>query len=44
RLAIDFGEWFGENFKGFIRLNLATDPKIVKQAVENIITEYKKIK
>ena len=43
-LAIDFGEWFGASFKGFIRINLATDPKIVKKAVENIITEYKKLK
>ena len=43
-LAIDFGEWFGTSFKGFIRVNLATDPEIVKKAVENIITEYKKLK
>ena len=43
-LAIDFGEWFGTSFKGFIRINLATDPEIVKKAVENIITEYKKLK
>ena len=43
-LAIDFGEWFGKSFKGFIRINLATDPEIVKKAVENIITEYKKLK
>ena len=42
-LAIDFGEWFGANFKGFIRINLATDPQIVKKAVENIISEYKKL-
>ena len=35
-LAIDFGEWFGASFKGFIRINLATDPEIVKKAVENI--------
>mgnify|MGYP000614742207 FL=1 len=42
-LAIDFGEWFGKNFKGFIRINLATDPQIVKKAVENIINEYKKL-
>ena len=42
-LAIDFGEWFGANFKGFIRINLATDPQIVKKAVENIINEYKKL-
>ena len=25
-------------------INLATDPEIVKKAVENIITEYKKLK
>lgn len=43
-LAIDFGEWFGASFKGFIRVNLATDPEIVEKAVENIITEYKKLK
>ena len=43
-LAIDFGEWFGASFKGFIRINLATNPEIVKKAVENIITEYKKLK
>lgn len=39
RLAIDFGEWFGANYKGFVRVNLATDPKYVKQAVTNIIRE-----
>ena len=43
-LAIDFGEWFGANFKGFIRMNLATNPEIVKKAVESIIFEYKKLK
>ena len=43
-LAIDFGEWFGASFKGFIRINLATDPEIVKKAVESIISEYKKLK
>jgi cystathionine beta-lyase len=37
RLAVDFGEWFGENNKGFVRLNLATDPKYVEIAVDNII-------
>jgi cystathionine beta-lyase len=43
RLAVDFGEWFGENFKGFVRLNLATDPKYVKQAVANIGREVAKL-
>lgn len=35
-LAVDFGEWFSANDQGFVRLNLATDPKYVHQAVENI--------
>lgn len=43
RLAVDYGEWFGENYKGFIRLNLATDPIFVKQAVENLIAEAGKL-
>ena len=42
RLAVDYGEWFGDNFKGFIRLNLATDPKYVKMAVDAILREYAK--
>jgi cystathionine beta-lyase len=42
-LAVDYGECFGENYKGFIRLNLATDPKYVKYAVENIIAEAGKV-
>ena len=37
-LGVDYGEWFGENYKGFIRLNLATDPALVKKAVKNIIS------
>lgn len=40
-LAVDYGEWFGANFKGFIRLNLATDPKFVRQAAEIIIEMIK---
>lgn len=43
RLAVDFGEWFGENFKGFVRLNMATDPKYVIQAVENIVSQVKRL-
>lgn len=42
-LAVDYGEQFGDNFEGFVRLNLATDPAFVKQAVENIITELEKL-
>jgi len=39
RLAVDYGEWFGQAYKGFIRLNLATDPVYIKQAVERIAKE-----
>lgn len=41
RLAVDYGEWFGDKYKGFIRINLATDPKIVKLAVNNLIQSVK---
>ncbi|MEY8353470.1 hypothetical protein AALB39_08950 [Lachnospiraceae bacterium 54-53] len=38
-LAADYGECFGKHFDGFIRLNLATDPRYVKEAVQNIIAQ-----
>lgn len=38
RLAVDYGEWFGEKYEGFIRINLATDPVYIKQAVENMVS------
>lgn len=37
RLAVDYGEWFGEAGKGFIRINLATSRKIIETAAQNII-------
>lgn len=37
RLAVDYGEWFGKEYKGFIRLNLATDPKNIKEAIKCMI-------
>ncbi|WP_048000397.1 MalY/PatB family protein [Lactiplantibacillus herbarum] len=37
-LAVDFGEWFSPLDQGFVRLNLATDPKNVQQAVQRIVT------
>ncbi|WP_153723100.1 MalY/PatB family protein [Sporosarcina cascadiensis] len=37
KLAIDYGEWFGEKSKGFIRLNLGTEPRHIQQAVDAII-------
>ena len=36
-LAVDYGEWFGENYKGFIRMNLATDPEFVKEATRRLV-------
>jgi cystathionine beta-lyase len=38
-MGVDYGEWFDpdENYKGFIRMNLATDPQLVKQAVDNMV-------
>ncbi len=37
RLAVDYGEWFGKNFGGFVRLNMATDPALVREAVARIV-------
>lgn len=37
RLGVDYGEWFGENYKGFIRMNLATDPAYIKQAAKRLV-------
>lgn len=37
KIAIDYGEWFGEQSKGFIRLNLGTEPRHIQQAVKSII-------
>ena len=37
KLGVDYGEWFGEQYKGFIRMNLATDPELVKKAVANLV-------
>lgn len=41
KLAVDYGEWFGDGYEGFIRMNLATDPKFVKEAVGRIVREAK---
>ena len=35
--AIDFGEWFSDQCKGFVRFNLATDPAIVHEATKRLI-------
>ncbi|MGX7107237.1 MalY/PatB family protein [Hutsoniella sourekii] len=36
-LAIDYGEWFGEGYQGFIRINLATKPEWIHQACQRLI-------
>jgi cysteine-S-conjugate beta-lyase len=43
RLAVDYGEIFSKECKGFIRLNLATDPKIVEKSIDNIIKNIKNL-
>ena len=43
RLAVDYGEWFGEKYSGFFRLNLATTPETVKTVTGNIIKAYHEI-
>lgn len=37
RLAVDYGDWFGNGGEGFIRLNLATTPEYVKKAVDGLV-------
>lgn len=44
RIAVDYGEWFGQQCAGFIRLNLATKPEYVHTAVQNLIENLKKLK
>lgn len=36
RLAVDYGEWFGEGGRGFIRLNLATTPQWMERAMDGL--------
>ena len=42
KIAIDFGEWFGKNFKGFIRVNIATDFKYIDYFVDRTIIQLKR--
>lgn len=37
KLAVDYGDWFGNGGEGFIRLNLATTPEYVKKAVDGLV-------
>ena len=36
QIAVDFGKWFGASGDGFIRMNLATTPANVKQAMKQL--------
>lgn len=36
KVAIDYGYWFGEQGKGFIRLNFACPRKVLKEALDRI--------
>ena len=40
-LAIDFGHWFGEGYNNYIRINLATSPDNIKEAVSRIVENCK---
>ena len=40
-IAVDYGEWFSDYGLGCVRLNLATDPKFVKAAVDRIVADLK---
>lgn len=37
KIAVDYGRWFGEVGKGFVRINLATSRKYVEEAIKNLI-------
>ena len=41
RIAVDYGEWFGEGWEGFVRLNLGTTPELVKQTVDVLTTNLR---
>lgn len=43
-LAIDFGEWFSPETKGFIRINLATSPENIATAIKRLAEVNKTIK
>lgn len=43
-LAIDYGEWFSPETKGFIRINLATSTDNIETAVKHLLTLDHKLK
>ena len=43
RIAANYGEAYGEIFKGFVRFNLAAAPETIKKAIDNIVGELEKL-
>lgn len=37
KIAADYGEWFSDQCQGFLRFNLATDPRFVQDACKRMI-------
>lgn len=37
KLAIDYGNWFGKNTENCIRINLATKPEVIEQAMKQLV-------
>ena len=41
KIAVDFGEWFSKDYKGFIRLNIAASFEYIKIFTDNVILQLK---
>ena len=42
-IAVDYGDWFGDKNKVYIRINLGTKPEIIENSIEKIIKEANKL-
>lgn len=42
-IAVDYGDWSGDNNNGYIRINLGTKPEIIENSIEKIIKEANKL-
>ena len=41
KVAIDYGHWFGEEGRGYIRLNFACPKSILEEALNRIVNSLK---
>ncbi|GAA2183869.1 pyridoxal phosphate-dependent aminotransferase [Brooklawnia cerclae] len=41
KIAVDYGEWFGKSWEGFVRVNLATQPRYIEELIERLGTGYR---